>query len=393
MYPNLYYAIKDLFGLDLPGFKMVQSFGFFVAIAFLSCAYYFAKELKRNEIQGKLKAGTREVMRGGKASFGELLISGAFGFIVFYKLIYVILNFSVFIEDTQHYLLSADGNIIGGILGGAAFAFFKYYEKEAERKKYQLDEPKKFTEIYHVHEHVGNMTVIAAVGGLIGAKLFDILESFGSFMKDPWGTIFSFSGLTMYGGLIVGSASVIVYARRNGLTITHVIDACAPGLFLAYGVGRIGCQVAGDGDWGIVNTTPAPSWLPQWMWGYRYPHNVINEENLIPGCDGKFCSQLDFPHYPTPFYEAILGILFFIVLWKLRKRITTPGVLFSVYLILNGFERFFIELIRVNNKYTVLGISFTQAEMIAIILFLLGVFGIYYFKKLEMKNQITANGS
>src|SRR5579885_1579768 len=100
MYPNLYYLVKDLFHLDLPALKVVQSFGFFVAIAFLLCAYFFAKELKRKGKEGLLSSRTIQVKRGGKATPGELITSAIIGFIVFYKLVYVIANVSE-TENTQ----------------------------------------------------------------------------------------------------------------------------------------------------------------------------------------------------------------------------------------------------------------------------------------------------
>jgi prolipoprotein diacylglyceryltransferase len=153
---------------------------------------------------------------------------------------------------------------------------------------------------------------------------------------------------------------------------------------LAYGIGRTGCQLSGDGCWGIVNPHPMPSWLsflPGWMWAWDFPHNVINEGIRIPGCDGSNCYVLGQPVYPTSFYETMLALIFFTILWIVRKRITKPGVLFSLYFILNGIARFLIEKIRVNIRYEFAGIQFTQAEVIAVFLVLLGIAGIIYFRK------------
>jgi phosphatidylglycerol:prolipoprotein diacylglycerol transferase len=121
------------------------------------------------------------------------------------------------------------------------------------------------------------------------------------------------------------------------------------------------------------------------MWSYTYPHNVINDGDLMANCDGKYCSELPVGVYPTPFYEAVMAITLFFVLWALRRRFTTPGVMFSVYLMLNGVERFFIEKIRVNHTYDIFGMHITQAEIISTLLFFLGIFGIWYFRK---KNKI-----
>jgi prolipoprotein diacylglyceryltransferase len=160
-------------------------------------------------------------------------------------------------------------------------------------------------------------------------------------------------------------------------------DSVAPALMIAYAVGRIGCQLSGDGCWGGPNPEPKPEWLsllPDWMWAFNYPHNVINEGVLLPGCEEKFCHVLDQPVFPTPFYETTICTLLFLVLWFIRKKIAVPGMLFSIYLILNGIERFIIEGIRVNIKYNFFGLETTQAQAIAIGLVVLGIIGIIYFR-------------
>ena len=252
-----------------------------------------------------------------------------------------------------------------------------------EKKKEQLPKPEWVTENLHPFQHVPNMTLIAAIAGILGEKIFHNLENLDEFMRDLIESLISFSGLTMYCGLIVASFSVIFYARKNGITTTHLIDACAPSLMLAYGVGRIGCQLAGDGDWGIENIFVKPSWffLPDKVWAYTYPHNVNNVGIPIPDCTGKFCSVLENPVFPTPLWEAIICIVLFFVLWSVRKKITIPGAMFCLYLILNGVERFFIEKIRINTTYNIFGRHITQAEIIAVLLFILGTIGIFYFKK------------
>jgi len=153
-----------------------------------------------------------------------------------------------------------------------------------------------------------------------------------------------------------------------------MLDVGGPGMMLAYAVGRIGCHLAGDGDWGIVNSNPKPfSWLPDWLWSYKYPNNVVGEGIPIPGCTGKFCNELAQGVYPTPIYEVIICLILFAFLWKIRDKIKAPGLMFGIYMILNGVERFCIELIRVNSKYHVFGLSFTQAEMISTFLVVGGI--------------------
>lgn len=389
MYPSLYYLIKDLFGIDLPFMKMVQSFGFFVAIAFLTAAYFLTKEFKRKEQEGLLSAGTEKILKGQRATTQELIVSGLFGFLIGYKLLYVALDFTAFTENTQGFLLSTEGNWLGGILFGAISAYMKYREKE----KTKLATPIWVDEIVHPHQHVGNIVLIAAGSGLLGAKIFHNLENWSDFTADPMGALLSFDGLTMYGGLICASIACIYYGRKKNIPIPHLIDIAAPAIMLGYAVGRIGCHVSGDGDWGIASTNPKPNWLswaPDWMWSYDYPNNVLSEGVPIPGCDAaKYCNHLVPSVYPTAFYEVIMCVSLFLVLWYLRKKITTPGVLFSVYLIFNGVERFFIEKIRVNTLYDVNGFKFTQAELISTILFFIGIAGVWYFRKLDFKKQIV----
>jgi phosphatidylglycerol---prolipoprotein diacylglyceryl transferase len=116
----------------------------------------------------------------------------------------------------------------------------------------------------------------------------------------------------------------------------------------------------------------APSFLPNWLFAYSYPHNVINEGVKIPGCEGIYCSHLAVPVFPTPIYEIVVCLGLFILLWAVRKKFTIPGTLFAFYLIINGLERFFIEKIRVNSRYDIFGWHPTQAEIISSLLVISG---------------------
>ena len=102
--------------------------------------------------------------------------------------------------------------------------------------------------------------------------------------------------------------------------------------------------------------------------------------NFCPVVTGKYCRALPQPVFPTSFYETIMCSLLFLFLWTIRKEITTPGVMFSIYLILTGIERFFIELIRVNTTYNIFGFHPTQAEIISVLLILTGI-GMYIYVK------------
>jgi prolipoprotein diacylglyceryltransferase len=278
---------------------------------------------------------------------------------------------------------------------------------------------------------VGDLTIFAAIFGFLGAKIFNSLENWGEFLRNPVESLLSFSGLTFYGGLICAALAIWYYARKNNIGFWHLNDAAAPGLMLAYGMGRIGCQVAGDGDWGIVNsayiTQPdskvalaapgqfadilsqnkdlylsqfgsldkvqhlsikAPSFLPDWLFAYSYPHNVINEGARMPNCPGQFCGHLPLPVFPTPFYETLVCLGLFLILWYWRKKFTIPGTLFGFYLVVNGIERFFIEKIRVNTKYDIFGFHPTQAEIISFLLIISGA-AILIVQKRKAQKPLT----
>lgn len=381
MYPTLADLIKDLFGLNLP--LPFPTFGFFVALAFLTAAYFFTIELKRKEKLGWLSSKFIKEKIGEKASLLELLSNAVFGFVIGFKIVGVFLNYDSFADNPQTFIFSAQGSGVGGLIAAALFAWLRYREKEKER----LEVPKWIEREVHPHEWVGNMTMIAAVGGILGAKIFHNLENLDDFIAAPLEALTSFSGLSIYGGLIVGGASVLFYAAKKGLKWVHVADACAPGLMAAYGVGRIGCQLAGDGDWGQPNDAPKPEWmsfLPDWMWAYDYPNNVLGVD-LQEDFRRMGYESLSGNAWPTPFYETLMAGVIFLVLWGLRKKIMVPGFIFSLYLTLNGIERFLIEKIRINPNYDLGFIQATQAEIIAVLMFLSGIAGIIYFSKNKEK--------
>lgn len=428
MYPNLYYAFEDLFGIDWKPLRFINSFGFFVALSFILAAIILVAELKRKSKEGLLQPTEVSIMVGKPATTSELILNFLLGFLLGYKILALFIMRSSVTADPQEFIFSPRGSWPAGICLGLLFAAVKYFEKN----KHKLPKPEMRKIRIWPHDRVGEITIIALIFGLLGAKLFDIFENWSAFLKEPSSFIFSPAGLTFYGGLICAALAIWWYARKYNIGFWHLNDAAAPALMLAYAVGRIGCQVAGDGDWGIYNSAyqvdqdknivaAAPGdfqktldsstaffmedhqtiqevrhksfkkpgalgFLPNWMFAYDYPHNVNEKGVSIKGCtDPKYCKHLPAPVFPTPFYETVISLLLFAILWALRKKMKIPGTLFAVYLMFNGLERFFVEKIRVNTQMNLLGLQLTQAELISFLLFLSGL--VLY---IVLKRQATA---
>lgn len=442
MYPNIYYVFKDWFGVEWHGLSFLNSFGLMVAVAFVVAAIVISSELKRKEKLGLLFPREETITVGKPATFSDILINAVTGFVFGYKLIGLFFSKPPDV-NAQAYIFSMDGNMLGGLLGALLLGGLKWWDKN----KQKLKTPERRTVRIWPHDRVGDIIILGLIFGILGAKLFDNLENWDEFIKDPIGSIFSPSGLTFYGGLILATIAICWYAIKKGIKVRHLIDAAAPALMIAYAIGRIGCQVSGDGDWGIFNSAytsdahgkiyeakpgdfekklaqyapyftigelldsagypiadssgrqqyvtdrtyhatdsvphksfKGPSFLPKWFFAYAFPNNVNKDGILIPGDKEEHNKVLPSPVFPTSLYETIACTLLFLFMWAIRRRIITPMVMFGLYLVLNGTERFFIELIRVNKTYNFLGFKSTQSEIIALGLILCGILLIIYAK-------------
>ena len=194
---------------------------------------------------------------------------------------------------------------------------------------------------------VPGLTFWAAVGGIGGARLFLIFEEPDKFLADPLAVLFSGAGFVWYGGFFGGLAAALAFIRRHNLPILRVLDCVAPALPLGHAIGRIGCHLAGDGDWGTVTTLP---------WGVAYQKAIIG-----------------WPHpagvvvHPTPIYEAIAYTLIFAFLWARRTRSDGDGTQLWLYLVLAGIARFAVEFVRINRPW-VLGLTLAQWTSLLLIL-------------------------
>ena len=184
-----------------------------------------------------------------------------------------------------------------------------------------------------------DMVLWAYIGGWVGARLFVIPTGWQYFVEAPVAFLLSGSGWVWYGGVIGGAVAVLVWARRVGIPGLVIADVAAPALAIGLAIGRLGCQLAGDGDYGV------PTDLP---WGMSYPDGVVPTTDRV---------------HPTPIYELICYVAIFVVLWRQRHRGLPNGALIAQYLIYSGITRFAVEFLRRNPGWLV---GLTTAQWMSI---------------------------
>lgn len=388
MYPDLSYLFHDLLGTSPDNWLSIfKTFGFCLALSFLLSALVFNIELRRKAREGFYQPVTVSFTEGLPATAGEMLANAIAGLLIVGKGFYAYQHYSEFRHDPASIILSLKMHWLAGLLGAAALAGITWWDGQRRKK----DQPVVVEKQLYPHDRLSELTVLSAISGILGAKLFDLFDNWESFLEDPVGSLASGGGLAFLGGLLLGFAAGVWFLWRHKIPIWPTLDSFAPCIVAGYGFGRVGCQLSGDGDWGIVNTAPKPDWmsfLPDWMWAYRYPHHVLNTPRTDPtpsvpieGCSWDYCLQLAEPVFPTPFYETLMMCAIFGLIWFLRKRVKTVGMIFFIYLALMAMERFAIEKIRVNVSHNVLGFQLTQAEIISIVLFCVSVGGMVYVSK------------
>ena len=174
MYPDLSYLLHDLIGTNVDnGFSLIKTFGFVLALAFLASRYFFGKELVRKEKQGLLKPSKEKVSLGFPATPLEILMNGIIGFFIGYKVVYLFSHHQEIGSDILPFIASTQGNMSGGLVGGLLFGVLQWYGKYREK----LEKPiVKEMDIYP-HQRNTDITIRAAISGILGAKLFAIFES------------------------------------------------------------------------------------------------------------------------------------------------------------------------------------------------------------------------
>ena len=249
-----------------------------------------------------------------------------------------------------------------GVLLVTAFVIgYYFFLQEVKRKK--LDE-----------RIAIDITIIAVFCGVIGSKLLFVLENLDEFFINPARVAFSSGGFTFLGGLTLSFIASWIYIKVRKYNFLQAADSIAPSLILAYGIGRIGCHLAGDGDYGIPTSLP---------WGTNYENGIVPPTHMFNGTEyaksfpnGIFPN--DTPLHPTPIYEFLASLLIFLILWKFRKRNWTAGKLVMLYFILSSLSRFLVEFIRLNPRI-LMGLS--QAQILSIVIFTIGMTGFIYLTK------------
>jgi phosphatidylglycerol---prolipoprotein diacylglyceryl transferase len=210
-------------------------------------------------------------------------------------------------------------------------------------------------------DYAYEMAFAALVGGLVGSRVYYVVQNYGAVKHDLLGSLFSGSGLVWYGGLIGGAIAVIAWGAWRGLLSVALLDLASVPLAMGYAIGRIGCQLSGDGDYGKVSSLPT---------SMSYPHGTVPTP---PGVTVL----------PTPIYETLAMGTVAWWLWRMRDRFR-PGALFAFYLLLSGIERLLIEFIRRNHR-VIAGLTVPQLESIALM-----IVGVVWLVLLERRGGLRA---
>lgn len=227
-------------------------------------------------------------------------------------------------------------HIFGLCLAAAFMVAGQMAGREFERKGYDAN--------------VGSQVLVwAAVGGIVGARLWLLLDEWPDFVADPMHFLFTGGGFVFYGGLAGGTLAVTAFFRRHRVPWLRGADACAPAIAIGQAIGRIGCQLSGDGDWGVETTLP---------WGMAYPYAVVGWDKP-PGVHV----------HPTPIYESVAYFAIVFLLWRMRKRPASDGTVFYWYLVLSGTVRFLVEFIRIN---PLVAFGLSQAQLVSVVLVAVG---------------------
>jgi phosphatidylglycerol---prolipoprotein diacylglyceryl transferase len=335
----------------------IHGFGLMLALGFIAGSYILTKEFDRLGLN-----------RDATKVFVQTLR-------MFYICLAVLFLTTFFIQNSgpdkpslYEFLTSSNLHLIVFILAAAGGYFLFRKQKEGS------------------FDLANSITLTSLVFGVAGSKLLYIFENLSDFHMRPFDTLFSAGGLTFFGGFILVVLITYLIARKAGVSYLLLTDATVPGLMLGYGIGRIGCHLAGDGDYGFPTTLP---------WGTDYSNGTLPPSIAFrdfPEITGRFPGGIvpdTIPCHPTPVYEFIICTLMFLVMWKLRKKLKQPGKIFMLFLVFIGIERFSIEFLRLNPR---LFMGLSEAQIIALLLIAAGLAGWWIISSRSIKPAAGQNG-
>lgn len=324
----------------------IYSFGLMMALGFIAASAVFSREVLRKNLSADFSS---EMIR-------FLRIAVAFFTIVFVGTFSAEFGFQRFFTEL------GSGSYLHSCIVIAAIVIFILL-------------PKLFTDKNSADTST-LVVMMSLIGGLSGSKILYVIENWTEFSQKPFSTLFDPGGLTWYGGFLLTTGLIFIFTKSKGIPFAKLCDAAAPALIIGYGVARIGCHLAGDGDYGMPTNLP---WASVYSAG-TYPPSVAFRDfpEIVKkyGINGVVPDTI--PVHPAPLYEFFAALFVFFILWMMRKKMTVDGALFSLYLILAGIERFSIEFIRLNPRIL---FGLTEAQLIAAVSVIVGFIGLSTLSK------------
>ncbi|MBF8247952.1 MAG: prolipoprotein diacylglyceryl transferase [Bacteroidetes bacterium] len=332
----------EIWGIPVYGYGLMLATGFIIASALLSA------EMKRKSINTDVTEPFVFVM---KWLYAFLVLSLVLTYVFQYSL-----------GSLFEFAFKSAFHIAGtGIIVAAGVFLFRKHAKES-------------------FDLANSVTLLALTFGVVGSKTLYVLEHLREFSLRPFETAFSPGGLTFYGGFLLATFAIYVTARRAKIPFLAIADAASPALIIGYGIARIGCHLAGDGDYGFPTSLP---WGTDYSKGTFPPSEAFRPFPEITSLFPNGVVPDTTPCHPTPVYELILCSLIFVFLWRMRSTTKMNGKLFMMYLTFAGMERFTIEFMRLNPR---LALGLSEAQLIAVLLFGAGVWWWMSFIKKERKS-------
>ncbi len=220
-------------------------------------------------------------------------------------------------------------------------------------------------------EYASTIIFWAALGGIAGSRIYHVIDNWRIYADDPASIVWSSAGFVWYGGLIGGLTAVYLVSRYYKVPFGVTADMSGPALAIGQAIGRLGCQLSGDGDWGLPSTLP---------WAMAYPNAIVgwNSDTVLKVDESGRLVSAFFPGvrvHPAPIYETLLYLGVFWILWRMRTKLKRPGRVLCLYFLLAGAARFIVEFVRVNPR-VFYGLS--EAQLFAIAMMVIGGVAFFY---------------